>query len=352
MKTKSAGTSKTTSALWEHIEAYLQKSSPQIPGLEQMDSVRLIKMTPGAYNLNFHIRAAGKDLVFRVNVEQQSGLSRQIEYEYRILKFLAPTRIAPEVYHIDDSRVHFEFDILIEEFLAGPHLAYRKLQVCEAAELLAKLHGLKPRGIEAIAWPDPLGDTCKLADKDLAEYKTRSTAEKERIYLAEKILEKSRLQILESKLPFQADCLNHTDVVCDNFIRTPQGLRMIDWEKPRLDDSSYDLACFLSRPAQLWCTTKLMAAEDRQAFVERYARLSNKDAQLLVEKIRVREPLISLHWILWGATKLCDLREQRTSPDLLAAHEEKESRYERLAQTENLQRLKDALETQKAPYGS
>jgi hypothetical protein len=92
-----------------------------------------------------------------------------------------------------------------------------------------------------------------------------------------------------------------------------------------------------------------MASEDGRTFVERYARLSNQDAQLLAEKIRIREPLISLHWILWGATKLCDLREQRTSPELLGAHEEKKSRYERLAQVENAQRLQEALENQRLP---
>jgi thiamine kinase-like enzyme len=123
---------------------------------------------------------------------------------------------------------------------------------------------------------------------------------------------------------------------------------MIDWEKPRVDDCSYDLSCFLSEPAQLWCTTDVMEAEDGQAFLEEYARLSNKNVDLLVEKVRLREPMISLHWILWGAIKLCDLREQRTSPELLGAHEEKKSRYERLARPENVEKLLDALETQTA----
>lgn len=123
---------------------------------------------------------------------------------------------------------------------------------------------------------------------------------------------------------------------------------MIDWEKPRLDDCSYDLSCFLSEPAQLWCTTDVMKAEDRKVFLEEYARLRNKNAELLAEKVRIREPMISLHWILWGATKLCDLREQRTLPELLRAHEEKKIRYKRLARYENLDKLLDALETQPA----
>ena len=63
--------------------------------------------------------------------------------------------------------------------------------------------------------------------------------------------------------------MNHTDVGCDNFIGTAQGLRMIDWEKPRVDDCSYDLSCFLSEPAQLWSSPHVLTVEDREAFIER-----------------------------------------------------------------------------------
>jgi thiamine kinase-like enzyme len=118
---------------------------------------------------------------------------------------------------------------------------------------------------------------------------------------------------------------------------------MIDWEKPRVDDCSYDLSCFLSEPAQLWCTADILKIEDREAFINRYARLSNKNAEILIEKVRLREPMVSLHWTLWGATKLCDLREERTSPELLGAHQEKIFRYERIARVENVEKLLDSL---------
>jgi hypothetical protein len=82
---------------------------------------------------------------------------------------------------------------------------------------------------------------------------------------------------------------------------------------------------------------------EREAFIEEYARLRGKSAELLRNKIRIREPMVSLHWILWGATKLCDLREERTSPELLGSHEEKIFRYERIARVENLEKLMDSL---------
>ena len=63
--------------------------------------------------------------------------------------------------------------------------------------------------------------------------------------------------------------------------------------------------------------------------------------EVLLEKVRIREPLVSLHWILWGATKLCDLKEQRTAPELIQAHADKTTRYERIANSANIEKLLD-----------
>ena len=105
MKRVDCGDPKKTSAeLWKRIEKYLQKIPPEILSVDHLDAVKLVKMTPGAYNLNFLISVDNKKFIFRVNIEQQSGLTRQIQYEYQVLKFLADNVIAPDVYYIDDSR--------------------------------------------------------------------------------------------------------------------------------------------------------------------------------------------------------------------------------------------------------
>jgi len=340
MKKAEPRTSKTTAnGMRKHIEKYLQSIAPGILGVEKMAPLMIHKMTPGSYNLNFHISVDRKEFIFRVNIDQQSGLCKQAEYEYNTLKFLEGHGLAPYVYHLDDTRRHFEFDILIEQYLEGPHLLLDKPHVTQVAALLAKLHSLNHHGFNFIAWQDPLKDTFEFVQHDIAHYKIRRTAEKKIIARSERALEEFGLRTLTSDLAFHADCLNHTDVGCDNFIRTPQGLRMIDWEKPRVDDCSYDLSCFLSEPAQLWCSPHVLDAENRESFIEEYARASGKNLELLRKKIRIREPMVSLHWILWGATKLCDLREKRTSPELVEAHEEKIYRYERVANPENIERL-------------
>ena len=344
MKKADRGVANSTSTgLQKRIEKYLKNISPEILGVQNMESLEINKMTPGSYNLNFHISVGTKKFIFRINIDQQSGLSRQVEYEYNTLKFLEGQGLAPDVYHIDDTRQSFEFDILIEQYLEGPHLLLEKSHIPQVAALLAKLHSLDHWEGNFISWHDPLKDTYDFVRSDVAHYKSRQTAEEKIIARSERILAEIGLRISKSDLLFEADSLNHTDVGCDNFIRTPQGLRMIDWEKPRVDDCSYDLSCFLSEPAQLWCSPHVLNAGDREAFIEEYARLSGKSVTLLRNKIRIREPMVSLHWILWGATKLCDLREKRTSPELLGAHEEKIFRYERIARVENVEKLLDSL---------
>ena len=340
MKRAERGVSKSTpTGLRKRIETYLKNILPGTLWVQNMEPLEIHKMTPGSYNLNFHISVGVKEFIFRVNIDQQSGLSKQVQYEYNTLKFLQGHGLAPDVYHLDDTRQYFEFDILIEQYLEGPHLLLEKSYLPQVAASLAKLHSLDHHGVNFISWQDPLKDTYEFVQNDIAHYKTRKTAEEKIITQSERTLEAIGLRVSKSDLPFQADSLNHTDVGCDNFIRTAEGLRMIDWEKPRVDDCSYDLSCFLSEPAELWCSPHVLKAAEREAFIEEYARLRGKSAELLRKKIRVREPMVSLHWILWGATKLCDLREERTSPELLGSHEEKIFRYERIARVENIEKL-------------
>lgn len=86
-----------------------------------------------------------------------------------------------------------------------------------------------------------------------------------------------------------------------------------------------------------------MNSEDQLVFLDTYARSRMQDLALLTEKIKIREPIISLHWILWGALKLCDLMERSTTRELLKSHEEKLVRYERLAHSNNIEKLLESI---------
>ena len=163
-----------------------------------------------------------KEFIFRVNIDQQSGLSKQVEYEYNTLKFLDGHGLAPDVFHMDDTRQYFEFDILIEQYLEGPHLSLEKSYILQVAALLAKLHSLDHHEVNFISWQDPLKDTYEFVGNDIAHYKTRRTAEEKIIERSEKALAEIGLRKLKSDLAFQADSLNHTDVGLATILSGPR----------------------------------------------------------------------------------------------------------------------------------
>ena len=209
----------------------------------------------------------------------------------------------------------------------------------EVAELLTRLHSLDTAGMQFAIWQDPLAGNYELARADLVGYQAAKNPDRQTIQLANMVLAKSEAQLGKRRHLFQADCLNHTDLCCENFVKTADGLRLVDWEKSRVDDNTYDLGCFLSEPAELYNSRKVLNSAERSDFIEAYAGLNGKNPDHLMEKVNIREPLISLHWILWAATMLANLRDHRTSPELVKAHEEKIARYERVANPQNIERL-------------
>lgn len=331
------------SAIQEKITRYLEDLPPAILGLRDTGSIKILEMIPGSYNLNCRVRVDQKDFIFRINIDQHSGLFNQIEYEFSVLKFLEGHRIAPKAYHFDDSRKRFDFDILIEEYLEGSPLTLDKEYLPEVAELFTRLHNLDPRGKPFVIWQDPLAGIYEFIRGDLTGYEATMSPNKKTISLAKKVFAKSETLLDKHRHLFQADSLIHTDLCCENFVKTAEGLRLIDWEISRVDDCTYDICCFLAEPVEMYNSKKVLNSEERMYFIDAYARLSGKNPEYLMEKVKIREPLISLHWILWAATMLCNLRDRRTSPELLEVRRGKIAQYERIANPENIEKILEAL---------
>lgn len=325
------------------IVDYLSRLSPELFGMDTIDSIKIVNMCQGSYNLNFHVRINHTDYNFRINIDQQSGLADQIKYEYDVLKFIDGQDIAPRAFLFDDQCQFFDFAIMIQEFFEGRYLTLSDQDVFSAAVLLSKLHRLSPVQRTFIEWKDPLPDTYRFVENDISAYASIKSHDKQLLHLARKTLARVKPGIDAQRKLFQTESLIHTDVSQDNFIMTSRGLRLIDWEKPRLDDGTYDICCFMCEPAELWCGKQVLNAAQRDTFVETYASKSGKDLSLLQEKVSIREPLVALHWILWGATKLCDLKEATTTPELLQAHEEKIERYERIADPVLIEKILDGM---------
>jgi len=327
------------SGLEQQIIRYFGTISAEMLGVEPSKPVEILDMTPGAYNLNFHVAVDGKRFIFRVNIQQQSGLADQIDYESAVMRYLYPYQITPKVFHIDNTKSFFDYDVLIEEYLEGPYISLVEAEMPAVAALLAKLHCLDPAKVPLITWSRPLEDTQELVLSDLREYKTKKSADEGVIALTNRFLAKAHPIIQDTSSLFAPDGINHTDVAVDNFIKTKDGLKLIDWEKPRFDDCTYDVCCFLSEPCQLWCVPEVLPPAGREIFLQEYIRLSERDPELFREKVRIREPLVSLHWVFWGLNRLCDLQDQTTVSALQEVHEERVSRWQRIADPLHIEKL-------------
>lgn len=311
----------------------------EVLDLQTNPSVEVLELFHGAYNLNYHVRVNGRDFLFRMNIEQQSGLPDQIEYEFRAMRFLSGHGIAPKCYYLDNTRQHFEFGILIEEYLQGSYVSLIPEEMSEIAELLVRLHTLKPVDFNPTVWRDPLVDNYNMVCRDLMEYEPKKSANKKVIKLTKQFLKKIEPTLSEHRALYVPDGMNHTDLAIDNFIHTPEGLRLIDWEKPRLDDCSYDVCCFLCEPCQLWCTTETLSQQGHEIFLEAYIRVIKRNSELFRNKVSIRKPLVSMHWILWGANRLCDTMDNLMAIELQDVQEMKIPRWERVADPRNVEKL-------------
>lgn len=326
----------------QRISGYLQSLPPEILDVRPNPSVEILELSHGSYNINFHVRVDGKDLLFRINIEQQSGLADQIEYEFRAMQYLYPHQITPRCYYLDNTRKAFDFGILIEEYLHGPYLSLVNDEMPEVAELLVRLHTLPPGNFPMIAWKDPLIDNYNQLLQDMAEFESKKTPDKTIIRLARKFISKIEPTLPKARTLFKVDGINHTDTAIDNFIRTSKGLKLIDWEKPRLDDCCYDVCCFLCEPCQLWCSPEVLSKQGYETFLDTYIRLSNRDPELFRQKVATRIPLVAMHWILWSANRLCDVRDNLMANELQDIYEAKVIRWERVANLQNIEKVLEA----------
>ncbi len=341
MKKRSTQSMDYVNSLKDKINENLKELLPQHFEKSRSTYFKIERTIIADYNINFVIEVDRNRYLFRVNVEQQSGLHDQIEYEYRALKFLADYKIAPRPYLVDNSKSTLPYGFLMEEYITGRYLDYDELSgILSAAVLLATLHRVPlPSDNFFITWSNPLEENLKDVSELLKQYATRKSKERKIVTLSSKLIQELEKSMNSYLKRFNSSSIVHTDVVNDNFIRSTQGLKLIDWEKPRIDDASYDLCVFLGTPSELWSSPRTMTVEEKNQFLGTYCLHMGIELEDMKEKITIRQPYVSLHWILWAATRLSDLKEGLISPGLMQFHSSNVSRYEKVAAAEHLEAL-------------
>jgi aminoglycoside phosphotransferase (APT) family kinase protein len=279
-----------------------------IPGWQSGVSFAVEPLAQGEYNLNYLVRQANDAWVFRVNIGSQIDRKDQIRYEFRALELLAPTGVTPRPYYVDDSCRHFEYGVLIMEYLPGTRLDYRR-DLEDAARLFARIHAqpVDPARNHLIRESRPLSMTFEECSRLLPVYLESDLADPSlRDYLGEVLewAEGARHQ----EAYFVSDpwpCIINTEVNSGNFIanRGRGTLHLVDWEKPLWGDPSQDLSHFCAPMTTLWKTDYRMTAQAKEHFIDTYCAAIT-DAPLrdtIRERVRLRDPFNYLRGISWSA---------------------------------------------------
>jgi len=321
------------------IKEYIRNLSPNILPVKNFSDITTEKIRGGDYNLNFRVTLDNHNFLMRFNIEPQSGLENQIEYEYKTLEFLAPYKIAPVPYHLNNTQKFFPYGLLIEQYINGSKLVFSIDTVKRAAKTLAKLHTIPLNNKEFLMrWGNPLRQQFDITCNSLAQYKTRKAANKKLTLLGEKII-----KAMEAKLPrieknFKPKSFIHTDVVPSNFVDTGSKIYLIDWEKGRIDDPSYDLAMFFFRLANLWDSPRVLTKNEKKAFMEVY--ITETGDTSIQKRINDRLILITLQSILWAAGRIADVKEGTIDKMLGRQNYE---RYKKAFQLDELEKIADNL---------
>jgi len=101
-------------------------------------------------------------------------------------------------------------------------------------------------------------------------------------------------------------------LVPSNLIDNGTDIFIVDWEKARIDDASYDLAVFFSNSAAIWDSKELIGKAERYQFLVKYIELTGD--KTIQDRLEIIEPFLNAYFILWAANRICDVEEGKIDP--------------------------------------
>jgi thiamine kinase-like enzyme len=187
----------------------------------------------GITNHNFRARFAGREVVVRLpgNDTELLGSDRSGEREANSLA--AAVGVAPEVLaHLEDPVV------LVTAFVEGPTMQPAELRepraLAEVAAALHRIHGCDLR-------IDARFDTFRLVENYADATRSRGGTVPPAYEVAHAAA--ARIEAAPA-LSGGGDVLCHDDLLPANFIDTPEGIRIVDWEYAGMGNRWFDLGNF------------------------------------------------------------------------------------------------------------
>lgn len=330
--------------LLPELERYL--AAPQVrAALGLGDDWRLAFLAQGEYNINYIVETPERKSVVRINTGTQIGKAggEQIAYEAAALRALDGRGVAPRLLYLDASLSTLPYGMLVMEYFPGGPLQYADPEhVRAAAQTLARLHQSPVPTQHRFIVRRPLLDDLGEAKSWLVSYLACERASKQVQAIFLRLLEQAALHAGRQSAAFPPSLgLVHTDVQAHNFVvddgagaqgpgvrgqedekirrqenkkvigneqpTTDNGqrtinARLVDWERPLVDDPTYDLAHFLIPTTSQWKCGYTFSPDERDYFLNAYgAARGDTPLAELRERLQIREPFILLRAISWCA---------------------------------------------------
>ena len=182
----------------------------------------------GITNHNFVVRVDGKAYVLRIAGEDTELLGIDRAAEHEAARIAAGLGVGPEV-------VDFVEGSLITRFVDGGIIP---IEVIRRPEGLREVAGLLRRIHEGPPFPATF-DAFRVVEA------YRGTAEAHGVRIPPQYAEaKTRADEIERTLGTRPALPCHNDLLNANFIRSPAGIRIVDWEYAGMGDRFFDLANF------------------------------------------------------------------------------------------------------------
>ncbi len=318
----------------ERILPYLTKNAASALGTANFDGATIEKLTGGDYNFNYRVGHDDKEFLVRVNIEPQSGLDTQIEYEYGTLEFLVPHGVTPKPLFLDNSRRHLPYGLLIEEFVTGKHLEFSVAALKRVAIAMAILHSVSIDGAPLRVRENPLANQYDAIAVDLASYEQRATPNPTVIRTAQGILDMIRKDLPRLASTYTPRSIVHTDPNPANVIDDGEKVILIDWEQGRIDDPSYDVGALFTPQLNKWAAPRDLTDEEKRAFLDTY--VENTGDETIEERSKLRTTLHAVNCALWAAQRIADVDEGKIDKNLGKQNYE---RYQAMADPAELERV-------------
>jgi thiamine kinase-like enzyme len=235
----------------------------------------------GITNHNFRARFGGREVVVRLPGNDTELLGSDRSGEREANRLAAAAGVAPEVLaHLDDPVV------LVTAFVEGPTAAAADLRepavLAEVAAALRRVHRSAAIGARF--------DSFRLVEGYAAATRSRGGEVPAAYEVARAAA--ARIEAIP-RFAGEAAVLSHNDLLPANFIATPDGIRLVDWEYAGMGNRWFDLGNFA-------VNNELGPAEE-ETFLTSYLEAPPSPADLAT--LRLMRLMSDFREAMWGVVQ-------------------------------------------------